>query len=78
MLLAKLLIGVLRARLAGARIVLIDQDDVSLDSTETEAIRTLLADWDAAVLWASVSNPMVKRQQDPLAGPTSPSGSGRI
>ncbi len=74
----KLLIGVLRARLAGARIVLIDQDDVSLDSTETEAIRTLLADWDAAVLWASVSNPMLKRQQDPLAGPTSPSGSGRI
>ncbi len=68
----KLLIGVLRARLAGARIVLIDQDDVSLDSPETEAIRTLLADWDAAVLWASVSNPMVKRQQDQLAGPTSP------
>ena len=74
----KLLIGVLRARVAEARVVLIDQGDVSLDSPHTEAIRTLLADWDAAVLWASASNPMWKRQEDPPAGtPTQAEPRGR-
>lgn len=63
----KLLIGVVRARVADVRVVLIDQGDVATDARETDAIRQLVANWDAAVLWASPRNPLTARPDIALA-----------
>ena len=48
-----LVFGLIRARLAGARIILIDQADIALGDTETDAIERLLRGFDGAVLWTS-------------------------
>lgn len=50
-----LVFGLLRARLAGARIILIDQADIALGDIETDAIERLLRGFDGAVLWSSHS-----------------------
>ena len=50
-----LVFGLIRARLAGARIILIDQADIALGDVETDAIERLLRGFDGAVLWSSQS-----------------------
>ncbi len=50
-----LVFGFLRARLAGARVILIDQADIALGDVETAAIEQLLRGFDGAVLWSSQS-----------------------
>lgn len=49
----RLLLGLTRARLSGARIILVDQADLTLTDAEGAAIDRLLADHDGAILWAS-------------------------
>lgn len=51
----RLLFGLVRARLSGARILLVDQADVALADAEAAAIDHLLAAYEGAVLWASRS-----------------------
>jgi ATP-binding cassette subfamily B protein len=48
-----LVVGLLRARLAGARVILIDQADTALGDVEMAAIERLLRGFDGAVLWCS-------------------------
>ncbi|MEQ1610691.1 MAG: ABC transporter ATP-binding protein [Hyphomonadaceae bacterium] len=50
-----LVFGLIRARLAGARIILIDQADIALGDIETDATDRLLRGFDGAVLWSSQS-----------------------
>jgi ABC-type multidrug transport system fused ATPase/permease subunit len=53
----RLVFGLIRARLSGAPIILIDQSDLTLDNAERTAIEHLLSDHDGAVLWASRTVP---------------------
>ena len=53
----RLVFGLIRARLSGARIILVDQSDLTLGETERAAIERLLADHDGSVLWASQTGP---------------------
>ena len=50
-----LVFGLIRARLGGARIILVDQADLALGDIEAEAVDRLLRDFDGAVLWSSQS-----------------------
>lgn len=53
----RLVFGLIRARLSGARVILVDQSDLILADAERAAIDRLLADHDGAVLWASRTAP---------------------
>ena len=48
-----LVFGLIRARLSGARVILIDQADTALGDIESDAILRLLSGFDGAVLWTS-------------------------
>lgn len=50
-----LLFGLIRARLAGVRIILIDQANVVLTEDELAAIKRVLSDFNGAVLWVGPS-----------------------
>ncbi len=53
----RLLFGLVRARLSGARVILVDQADVIIGTPERAAIERLIAGYDGAVLWASQTAP---------------------
>jgi ATP-binding cassette, subfamily B, bacterial len=53
----RLLFGMVRARLSGARVILVDQADGVLGQGERESIARLLAAYDGAVVWASQFSP---------------------
>lgn len=56
----RLLLGVIRARLSGARIILLDQSELRLDAQEAVAVRALLDDFDGGVMWASRERPALE------------------
>jgi ABC-type multidrug transport system fused ATPase/permease subunit len=58
----RLVFGLIRARLSGARIILVDQSDLTLGDTERAIIERLLADHDGAVLWTSHTAPQGYRE----------------
>ena len=53
----RLVFGLMRARLLGASIILVDQSDLTLGESERAAIERLLADHGGSVLWASPTAP---------------------
>lgn len=53
----RLVFGLIRARLSGARIILVDQSDLTLSEDERIHIERLLADHDGAILWQSRTAP---------------------
>lgn len=55
----RLIFGLIRARLAGARVILVDQADVALDHFELSAMQRMLLEFDGAVVWASRALPPV-------------------
>lgn len=73
-----LVFGVVRARLAGASILLIDQADVALGDVETDAIERLLRGYDGAVLLSSQSRIAPSGFHQVTVGQISPEGSGGV
>ena len=53
----RLVFGLIRARLSGARVILIDQSDLTLGDVERAAVERLLVGYDGGVLWSSRSAP---------------------
>lgn len=71
-----LVFGLIRARLGGARIILVDQADLALGDVETDAVERLLRDFDGAVLWSSQSKAAPSGFHEAATGksPSQPSG----
>ncbi len=65
----RLVFGLIRARLSGARIILVDQSDLILGDAERAAIERLLADHEGAVLWSSHTAPQGFRRATEAARP---------
>lgn len=56
----QLVFGIVRARLADARVILVNQGDVALEHGEVALVERLLREFDGAVIWVSRASPPVK------------------